>query len=323
MNNYDKIFNEKGLFVNRMISHSKSYYRRLFPYNKVYFNANIFIYENEVPINIEHNNYNFPVLIEINNFSKKIWFGDIDITTEGYLLKEISKKINKKIYVLTEHDGRWGNEEKQIDLENKAIWNTDQEIIEITKEYIEEQEKLKEENNRLSRINRIKTLRNKINLNKKIPLSDLKKDFLFHIDIPIQYIESEVIKFKEIFNSLKKNKNIHRERGFLYNEYFKEYGYFSYGILEKYLKNFLNINKDFDKIIDPSSVWMSRKLNKKLRKIDLEIERLFNKNFKYSDFKRYVTCNYCVPYIDYTEYNLNSFKDNVLYLKENYSKKII
>ena len=320
MKNYEKIFNENGLFLNRMISHSKSYYRRMFPYNKVCFNANIFIYEDKIPVNIKHNNYNFPVLIETDCFSKKIWFGDIDITTEGHVLKDISKKINKKIYVLTEHDGRWGNEEKQIDLESKSFWNTDQEIIEITKEYIEDQEKKIAENNKNSRINRIKKLREKIKLNKLILISNLTEDFNEQIFLPEEYINENIRIFKEQFNFIKKEKKVSKEKGFLYNKYFKDYGYFSYGILEKFLKECLKI--DEHKIIDPSSVWISRNLNKKLRKIDLEIERLFNPKFKYSDFKRYVTCNYCVPYIDYTEHNLNSFKDNVIYIKKDYLKKI-
>ena len=32
-----------GFYNGRMISHSKSFYRKTFPYNQVYFNANIFI----------------------------------------------------------------------------------------------------------------------------------------------------------------------------------------------------------------------------------------------------------------------------------------
>lgn len=314
MKTYENTFNDYGLYLNRMVSHSKSYYRRMFPYNKVCFNANIFIYEDKVPVNIKHNNYNFPILIESDKFSKKIWFGDIDITTEGHILKDIAKKINKKIYVLTEHDGRWGNEEKQIDLESKAFWNTDQEIIEITKEYIENQEKQISENNKMARINRIKKLREKIKLNKLIPISDLKEEFTEQVIFPEEYLKEKIEKFKQEFLLIKNDKKVSKEKGFLYNEYFKDYGYFSYGILENFLKDILKIDKN--KIIDPSSIWISRNLNKKLRKIDLEIERLFNQKFKYSDFKRYITCNYCVPYIDYTLYNLNSFKDNIIYIKD-------
>lgn len=90
-NTYLDTFNQHGLTVSRMISGSKSTYRRLNPDNVVMFNANIFTEEDD-----------------------KIWFGDLDITLDSDKLKSISKEIGKKLYVLNEHLGRWSS--TKIDL---------------------------------------------------------------------------------------------------------------------------------------------------------------------------------------------------------------
>lgn len=82
------IFENEKLFSGRMISHSKSGYKDKFPDNEVYFNANIFV--------LGHG---------------KIWYGDIDITKEKKQLENVAREIGKDLYILSEMDGRFGNEE--------------------------------------------------------------------------------------------------------------------------------------------------------------------------------------------------------------------
>lgn len=69
-----------------MISGSKSYYRSRFPDHFVAFNANVC------------------------NESGKIWYGDIDISLSKEDLIELSVSMRQNIYVLSEMDGRFENE---------------------------------------------------------------------------------------------------------------------------------------------------------------------------------------------------------------------
>lgn len=92
----------RGLFCMRLLSMSKSVYRNKHPDNKVYFNANL-----------------------VDKKLGKIWHGDIDITTEGNLLQEVAKECNTTLYILREHDCRFGNENDPIkEIIKRSIWNT-------------------------------------------------------------------------------------------------------------------------------------------------------------------------------------------------------
>ena len=71
----------------RMISGSKSFYRKLHPDNLVCFNANICI------------------------DNKKVWWGDVDLTLDKNILLEIAVLCNEDIYVLQEMDARFENED--------------------------------------------------------------------------------------------------------------------------------------------------------------------------------------------------------------------
>ena len=105
-----------GFYNGRMISHSKSFYRKTFPYNQVYFNANIFI----------HNGKEF----------EKIWYGDLDITKDGYKLKEIAFNNDVIFYVLSEMEGRFENSNTQ-NVVSKAVWDTGKDLLIINKDYID------------------------------------------------------------------------------------------------------------------------------------------------------------------------------------------
>jgi hypothetical protein len=93
-----EVFEESGFSIARMISHSKSGYRDKFPDNEVYFNGNIFVLG-----------------------EGKIWYGDIDVTKEREKLENIAREIGKDLYILSEMDGRFGNEElKDSEIITKA-----------------------------------------------------------------------------------------------------------------------------------------------------------------------------------------------------------
>ena len=83
----ENFFINEGLNTGRMISFSKSSYRDKYPDNEIYFNANIFVLG-----------------------EGKIWYGDIDITKEKEQLENVAREIGKDLYILTEMDGRFGNE---------------------------------------------------------------------------------------------------------------------------------------------------------------------------------------------------------------------
>ena len=75
-----------GYFGN-LVSASKSGYRNANPDHLVVFNSNIIV----------------------NN--EKIWYGDIDITKSGETLLSLANTFGVTIYVLSEMDGRFENED--------------------------------------------------------------------------------------------------------------------------------------------------------------------------------------------------------------------
>ena len=74
----------------RIISASKSLYSKLLPLHVPVFNANVILGE------------------------EKVWYGDLDITTEEEKLKQLSEKTGKPVYVLSEFKGRFENENSPI-----------------------------------------------------------------------------------------------------------------------------------------------------------------------------------------------------------------
>jgi hypothetical protein len=93
---------ESGFNLSRMVSGSKSYYHEKNPQNVVLFNANI-----------------------VDKKLGKCWWGDIDLTTDALTLTRIAKKLKTTFYVLSEMEGRFGNENKPVkELVAKAQWNT-------------------------------------------------------------------------------------------------------------------------------------------------------------------------------------------------------
>jgi len=87
----EKAFRLKGLLTDRMISASKTYYRQAHPDHKVLFNANIFV-----------------------KGLKKVWWGDLDITREAFLLQAVADEIDKELIIVPEMYGRFGAEDREF-----------------------------------------------------------------------------------------------------------------------------------------------------------------------------------------------------------------
>lgn len=85
-------FDKQRLYCGRLLSGSKSGYSQAHPNNKALFNANIVI-----------------------ESKGKIWYGDIDLTTESDKLIEIAKELNENLYVLYEMDCRFDAENWPIE----------------------------------------------------------------------------------------------------------------------------------------------------------------------------------------------------------------
>jgi hypothetical protein len=80
-------FKDEELYHGRLISFSKSFYRKQFPENQIYFNANVFVLG-----------------------EGKIWYGDLDLTVDGEKLQRIASQSGRDLYILREMDGRFEGE---------------------------------------------------------------------------------------------------------------------------------------------------------------------------------------------------------------------
>lgn len=96
-------FEAYNLHSGRMLSGSKSGYSIQRPNNLILFNANV-------------------LMKDIG----KVWHGDLNLTEDYLVLKDIAKSLNTTLYVLWESDGRFGEEDKPLaKLLDKAAWSTD------------------------------------------------------------------------------------------------------------------------------------------------------------------------------------------------------
>tara|TARA_R110002167_G_scaffold284107_2_gene489302 strand:+ start:90 stop:518 length:429 start_codon:yes stop_codon:yes gene_type:complete len=95
-------FNAHSFHNGRMIGGSKSVYRNMHPDDLIIFNANILMPGHG-----------------------KVWYGDLNLTEDYLVLREIAQNLNTDLYVLWESDGRFGLEMKPLnELFDKAVWNT-------------------------------------------------------------------------------------------------------------------------------------------------------------------------------------------------------
>jgi hypothetical protein len=99
-----QFFNAHSFHNGRMIGGSKSGYRNMHPDDLIIFNANVLM-----------PGYG------------KVWYGDLNLTEDYLVLKEIAQNLNTELYVLRESHARFGEEDKSLtELINKAVWNTTQ-----------------------------------------------------------------------------------------------------------------------------------------------------------------------------------------------------
>jgi hypothetical protein len=82
-----EVFERHGLRAGRMVGGSKSGYWDKYPDNLVVFNGN--------------------VVIEKHG---KIWYGDLDVTREEDKLQAVANELSRTLYILSEHDARFENE---------------------------------------------------------------------------------------------------------------------------------------------------------------------------------------------------------------------
>ena len=55
----------------------------------------------------------------------KVWYGDLNLTEDYKVLKNIGITLNSTLYILWEMDARFGEEMKPLnELLDKAVWNT-------------------------------------------------------------------------------------------------------------------------------------------------------------------------------------------------------
>ena len=111
-------FEAYNLHSGRMVGGSKTGYSIQRPNNLIIFNANVLM-----------SGYG------------KVWHGDLNLTEDYLVLKDIAKSLNTTLYVLWESDGRFGEENKPLTaLLDKAVWSTDD--TKPTKEwYLNKQDK--------------------------------------------------------------------------------------------------------------------------------------------------------------------------------------
>ena len=98
-----QFFNAHSFHNGRMIGGSKSGYRNMHPVDLIIFNANILMPGHG-----------------------KVWYGDLNLTEDYLVLREIAECLDTALHVLWESDGRFGEENKPLTaLLDKAVWSTD------------------------------------------------------------------------------------------------------------------------------------------------------------------------------------------------------
>ncbi len=97
-----KIFEAHNFFGGRMIGGSKSFYRKEHEGDLIVFNANV-----------------------VMPLFGKVWYGDLNLTEDYLVLREIAECLDTTLHVLWEMDARFGEEMKPLnELLDKAVWNT-------------------------------------------------------------------------------------------------------------------------------------------------------------------------------------------------------
>jgi len=114
-----QVFEAYKFYTGRMIGGSKSGYRNMHPDDLIIFNANVLMPGHG-----------------------KVWYGDLNLTEDYLVLREIAQNLNTELYVLRESHARFGEEDKSLtELIKKAVWNTDE--LKPTKEWYKKKRETK------------------------------------------------------------------------------------------------------------------------------------------------------------------------------------
>jgi len=282
---YSDILEDNGFMNGRMISHSKSGYYNTHKWHKVVFNANIYVMYRQVPV--------------------KIWYGDLDISLDGDKLKEVSKILDTKLYILRESDGRFVDE-SNVDIEKKSFWNTEEETPYVDAKYI----KYKEQESKYEReiegiYQKISILKNDYTDSKLPIVKELKtigsRDVISKITFPFKYIKDELGKEKDKYDKFG-------------NKYKKEDNLMVNLLLDKYLIKKFKLKKGRE--INYSSFWIGENTAEKLRKISFEFESYIGKKYKEDDIT-ILSTYLCVMTKCYTideGISIKSYELNTLYI---------
>lgn len=105
------IFLKYNMNLDRMIASSKQYYYDKNPLNIVCFKARVFKY------NEKKDTFNL------------LWYGDLDINKDGYILKNIAKSLGETLYVVRYSNATKGMlDNKKVDVKRDNVWNTENEV---------------------------------------------------------------------------------------------------------------------------------------------------------------------------------------------------
>jgi len=306
-NIYLDFFKKYNFNPSRMISSSKSFYRGQHEYNLISFNGNIFLKEKDTFI--------------------KVWWGDIDISLEGDILKKISNDIGKTLYVVSEMEGRFGNENNQNILE-VAIWDTTQETPYVTQDMFDEFERKKEiklqEQIKKNKENTIELKKTSDSLPLTKPKEIFGKKIINHLDFSIKelddfynnlLLETQKDAQEYVSKNMSYDSSMNWDLSFLFSNEFIDY------ILRQ------KLNLDFDKdTLNPSSFVVGEETNSLFIKYNDKFESIiFNEErntlkdalyhpYTYGSFL--ATCFY-----DYTNkkgFSNSSFFPNRIYILEDY-----
>jgi carboxypeptidase C (cathepsin A) len=278
-----------------MITHSKSSYRKSHPFNTIVFNSNIFI--------LNEDKYT------------KVWFGDLDISLDGEILKKISQEIKHTLYVVHEMDGRYKNENNQNVLKVQ-VWNTTQDTPYIDKKTeIELKTKQLLETARREQ-ERIQQYQTEKRISRILPKKEINEIFGRKVVNTLEINEQDITKFfeeeKELFNTLPQDD---REEylNFVFSNHFLD------SILPEYLPE---IEDTFE--LNPSALWIGEKFNAYLNQLNWEFDNEIMGNIGEKPNQKFTYSSY-LAVLEYNQsnklcYNNDSMGEYTIYILENYLK---
>lgn len=284
MNNakYLDIFNKYRIYNARMISYSKTRYLENNRFNLVIFNSKI--------------------CIKNNNSYEVVLYGDVDISLEGDIFKQISNELNLVLYFF--------NESSEL-LEENVKWNTNMETPFISEEE-RKKRKRKEKKDILKNIknNNLEYL-NKKNISNGLSKTSPKDFFEKYFNRTLKNLLEIKIEKNEINNFYLSSINDKKIKNNFFANVFLDF------LLSKHFKK-SNINEVF-KDYNISNFWISEETNDFLNYYNELYEKHYQKKEKRKK-TNHLELNYSsylalIPYFasNKLNYSNKSLKKNVIY----------